>query len=641
LSPGRGDARSRRCAAALALLCMLAAMAPALAAPRDDFLRAELALAQGRTEQALAIMSGLEDYVLAPYLELAFAEQGIAHLPHARIAGILERNADIPVAWRLRRKWIERLAAEREWELLVRHHVHDGHAVSACHAAHAQVQRGRAHEAWPQVATLWLTASSLPEECDRVLDAWRAAGQLTPERAWDRAALAVSAGNIALARYLERYLADADARVLARWIALRAAPDGLVAFVREGGLDDTRGEAVLHDVFSRAARRDAHAARRLWLQLAGLDLEPALLDTLRERIGVALAHSDDADALDWLDRARSAGALEARALAALRAGRWGILAESVAAMAAEESGSERWRYWQGRAWHALDDARGDAALRSLAAERSYYGFLAADRVAMPYALRDRPTAADAAQLRALQASAAVLRVSEWRALGRSLEARREWEQILAQPDTARQRAAAVLAHRWGWHHAAIRAAAAAQDWDDLALRFPLAHADSVRTAAAGSALPAARIYAVIRQESAFMHDVRSSAGALGLMQLMPATARQVARRAKLPDAGRPDLLDPTRNLLLGSLYLARLEQRYGGHPVLASAAYNAGPGRVRRWLPGAGTVDSDVWIETVPFNETRGYLRAVLAYQIIYARRLGEDALRLRDLMPAVPPRVH
>jgi soluble lytic murein transglycosylase len=122
---------------------------------------------------------------------------------------------------------------------------------------------------------------------------------------------------------------------------------------------------------------------------------------------------------------------------------------------------------------------------------------------------------------------------------------------------------------------------------------------------------------------------------------MPATARQVARRAKLPDAGRPDLLDPTHNLLLGSLYLARLEQRYGGHPVLASAAYNAGPGRVRRWLPGAGTVDSDVWIETVPFNETRGYLRAVLAYQIIYARRLGEDALRLRDLMPAVPPRVH
>lgn len=134
-----------------------------------------------------------------------------------------------------------------------------------------------------------------------------------------------------------------------------------------------------------------------------------------------------------------------------------------------------------------------------------------------------------------------------------------------------------------------------------------------------------------------MHDVGSSAGALGLMQLMPATARQVARRARIAHAGRRDLLDPAHNLLLGSLYLARLERRYGGHPVLASAAYNAGPGRVNRWLPDTGTMDSDVWIETVPFDETRGYLRAVLAYQIIYARRLGATTLRLQDLMPPVP----
>jgi soluble lytic murein transglycosylase len=121
------------------------------------------------------------------------------------------------------------------------------------------------------------------------------------------------------------------------------------------------------------------------------------------------------------------------------------------------------------------------------------------------------------------------------------------------------------------------------------------------------------------------------------MQLMPATAREVARTANLAHAGERDLLDPAHNLLLGSLYLAALERRYSGHKVLATAAYNAGPGRVRGWLPDAAEVDSDVWIETVPFDETRAYLRAVLAYQIIYAMRLGEDAVRLRDLMPPVP----
>lgn len=619
------------------LACLLAP-ASAAADPRADFLHAEQALAQGRIEQALSVMARIEDYVLTPYLELAWAEQQLGELPHERIAQILERHHDLPIAWRLRRAWVDRLATERQWPLLLRHHVDEEHPSSACHVAHALAQLGRTHEAWNKVAALWQTAQSLPDICDPALDAWRAAGQLTPDLAWARAALALGAGNTALARYLTRYLEAEDASLFERWIALRSAPDGLAELAREGGLEQPRKRALILDVFARAARRDTANAQRLWTALANQPIDATLLATMREQVGEVLARNGDPQALQWLDAAGSASALDWRAIAALRTGQWRIVADSVDAMPADEAASERWRYWQGRAWRALGDVRGEDALRALARERSYYGFLAADHAGTPYMLRDLPTDTDAATLEAVQQDPAARRAREWLALGRSVEARREWDRLVARSGTAEQRAAAVLAHRWDWHDAAIRSAAAARSWDDLALRFPLAHPEPVRVAANQSALPASRIYAVIRQESAFMHDVRSSAGALGLMQLMPATAREVARRANIPHAGTRDLINPTHNLRLGSLYMARLEQQYRGHTVLATAAYNAGPGRVRGWLPASNAMDSDLWIELVPFNETRGYLRAVLAYQIIYARRLGEDALRLRDLMPPVPP---
>ena len=193
-------------------------------------------------------------------------------------------------------------------------------------------------------------------------------------------------------------------------------------------------------------------------------------------------------------------------------------------------------------------------------------------------------------------------------------------------------------HRWGWHSAAIRGAAAAAYWSDLDIRFPTPYPDSVKKAARGSGLRPSRIYAVARQESAFMVDIRSRAGALGLMQLLPTTARHVARKARIPRPGIRALLEPATNLSLGSIYLASLEARYSGHPVLASAAYNAGPGRVARWRKTPDRISSEIWVETIPFRETRRYVRGVLAYQAIYARRLGEEGIRLKDLMPAVTP---
>ena len=213
--------------------------------------------------------------------------------------------------------------------------------------------------------------------------------------------------------------------------------------------------------------------------------------------------------------------------------------------------------------------------------------------------------------------------------------RREWRTLTRDLEAPDLRAAATLAAGLGWHDQAIFTLARTDYWDDLELRFPLAYRDLVADQAWQTGLPEDWIYGVIRQESVFNPTVASQAGALGLMQLMPGTAQELAVAAGDPAPGRGAILEPERNISLGSTYLARMRDRFG-HPALATAAYNAGPHRVARWLPEACT-EADLWIVAIPFAETRGYVERVLAYRIIYRARLGLEPLRLSELLPPIP----
>ena len=205
--------------------------------------------------------------------------------------------------------------------------------------------------------------------------------------------------------------------------------------------------------------------------------------------------------------------------------------------------------------------------------------------------------------------------------------------------------AAILAHRWGWHSRAIAAAASVGEYDDLALRYPLPYDSTFQRYAADASISPTWAYGVARSESLFMRDVRSRAGAIGLMQLMPATGRDVAREISLPYSGLDTLTDPDSNIRLGTTYLGRMAERYGGNQVLATAAYNAGPHRVDAWLPDEGTIDARIWIENIPFNETRGYVRRVLAADTIFHWRMTGETRRLSDELLLVsaaskPPQV-
>jgi len=272
---------------------------------------------------------------------------------------------------------------------------------------------------------------------------------------------------------------------------------------------------------------------------------------------------------------------------------------------------------------------------ALSGNRSFYGFLAADMLQKDYALNHDELSVDEEVYNSVKTLPAIERTRELLALDRQLNARREWYAASKHFDHDEILAAAQLAHEWQWHDRAILAMAKAKQWDDLTIRFPVEHKSHVMQQAQNTDIDPAWIFAMMRQESAFMSDAQSPVGALGLMQLMPGTAKSVARKLKQSRPSKTSLFDPEKNIELGTAYLQQVFKQLDENPVLAIAAYNAGPHRVKRWLPDKD-MPADIWIEMVPFKETRQYLKNVLAYTVIYADKLGIEDMRMQQRMPVI-----
>lgn len=583
----------------------------------------------------------LESYPLYPYLRYAELLKDIKHTSAKQVADFLERYQDTPLASRFRRKWLSHLAKNERWREFQRFYDPQFGTLMRCHYSNSLLRTGQRAKALELVKTLWLQGRSQPSACDPVFDAWHKAGKLTGTLVWQRIALAMDANHPGLAKYLGRYLNKSDATWLKRWLKLHSNPKYALndkAFKKSHPYRTT----MLAHAVERLARRDELQALQTWRQLQPkYRFDPDQTYDVQRRIALYLMRSDDAAAYRFLSklqpRAEDARLHEARLQAALYRQDWPSLLNWLNALPAEMRAEERWLYWQGRALEATGkQAQAKALFGEVAQNRSYYGFLAADRIAAEYHLEHVQTPVAPDKIERIGTLAGVQRARELRALARWVDARREWRDATAKLDTQDLMAAAVLAESWGWHDQAIFTLAKTQYWDDLELRFPIRHRDAVTHNATRHQLDEAWVFAVVRQESAFMEDARSGAGARGLMQLMPATARLVARKdlARKPPRLR-ELYEPKTNIGLGTAYLRRVLNRLDDHAVLATAAYNAGPHRVERWLPD-DALASDIWVEVVPFRETRGYLRRVMAYTTIYEKRLGLDATRISDRMRPV-----
>jgi soluble lytic murein transglycosylase len=298
----------------------------------------------------------------------------------------------------------------------------------------------------------------------------------------------------------------------------------------------------------------------------------------------------------------------------------------------------RWRYWRARSVAAIRGEEAAASMyREIAGLRDYYGYLAADRLAQPYNLNMRPSPLDAAAQATLSKEPGVVRAHELFECDMTDEATSEWNAALENADNALKVQAALLASRWGWFAQSITTLAQSGEFDDVTLRYPRPFLDSVNNASKVAQLPQDWILAVMRQESLFRKDAVSRADARGVMQMVNSTAASVARRWHLPAPGRDGLFDPSIAIPLGAAHLRELLDRYGEQLTLTLAAYNAGSTAVARWLPPA-PMDPDIWIENIPYNETRSYVQHVLEHIVAFASVRDAESPRLQVLISEVEP---
>lgn len=573
-------------------------------------------------------MAALADYPLYPYLEKAELGSRLRTLPRDEVDRFLQQYQGTVVAQQLRRQWLKTLVARHQWQDVIEYYQEDIASNSLrCNYLEALHQAGHTDLALSKTADLWLSGDSMPDSCDPVFDRWQQAGLKTDALVWERLKLAIANRNTLLARYLSKRASAELKPYTRRMLSVHYSPARLEQFEDFSKPNHYTADIVSHGLV-RLASRDPALSSRLWIRYRSeLNLSGEQNAVIRDKIARQIIASGSDDALNWLisqdPNAEDSYLLEWRIRLALRQQQWAQAKSWIGLLPQEIQQQPRWRYWLARSVQDDSPDQANHLLENLSEERNYYGFLAADLLQKPY---DFNHAEPGAETRAeLEHLPAIIRAKTFYDMNEMTAARREWWAATGQFDRAHLLGATQLAHQWGWHQQAILTTIKADHWDNLAVRFPLAYQQNMMQSAEKAAIRVEWLYAITRQESAFAEDARSSAGARGLMQLMPGTARQVAKTLGMRLQSR-DLYKADTNIELGSNYLKQLLARFDGNMILATAAYNAGPQKVDAWLrtqPRA--LPYDVWIETLPFHETRNYVQNVLAFAVIYGHRLGID----------------
>ena len=595
---------------------------------RAVFLEARQIARKGKLSALKPLLESLTDYPLRSYIEY----EALLARPYSSdeaVQAFIENHPNFPISAQLRRAFADyRRDQDRSESFLSFHQPEDADVENQCFRASALWALERTQAAMAATRALWLHGRSQPKRCDKAFSRWRRAGGLTQALAWQRYELAVLAGEDRLAAYLERTLSE-DQRTLARQLTrLRQRPTRTDRY-ETVDFNDPEQQALADSALKMLIKKRPAEALHLIADLKDSGrLAPAQALEYDYAAALRLIREDNLTVNDALIPAAlrtNPNLIEASLIQLIKAGRFNALSTPLSQLPASAQGTLRWQYWQARAELSSPDIGGRESARvsfeRLASERDYYGHLAALWLGIPGSLADQSTTIAPEKLLDLAAAPTAQRIYELRALGETLEARREWFQLIKPFSNTELRIAAALASQWHWHDMAIATLAQAQAWDEVLERFPRPYAERFTEAARTQGVPVTLAMAVARRESGFWTEARSPVGAQGLMQLMPRTAQSVAKSIDLDSPTDLVLTQADTNIKLGTAYLGQLLQRFNDNRILALAAYNAGPSRAKKWYTNPQPIDA--FIEGIPFAETRAYVKAVLLYAAIYAQLNG------------------
>ena len=628
------------------LLLALVVLNPASAttSQRSNFLAAEQAYNRGDPGLYHSLKPGLKDYPLYPYLEYRELKKRLDTASSSEVSKFLTNYSGSAPAYLLRGRWLSRLASEGRWEEIIKNYdKRDDSNKLRCLVLDALIHTGNSDLAYSHTEEVWLHGNSLPDACDSVFESWRKAGNLESNLVWRRIELAIKSGHVKLARHLGKYLTTEEKKWLHRWINMRKDPAQALSSLP--GSHPFKAKIIGYGL-RRLGNRNPQEALSRWKQLLKksdysaderCEIEQGLAQALYTEAGknVYSFYLKTGTCSNYPEL------LQARLRAALLRQDWKQLLTWIDAMPDELRRQQLWRYWKARALEQTGYTAAAAALfNHVARDRSFYAYLASDHISAPYKYAHAEIAVDNSEISRMKSDPAMLRMRELQQLGRNVDLRREWRQQMQQLEIPAMQAAAVVYNEWGMLDRAIFTLAKADSWDAMEIRFPLEHRELVEKYAAQRGIDLSWAFAILRQESAFMAEIKSTAGAYGLMQLMPATARQVARQYEMMSPSASELSNPATNIALGTGYLGMMMEKFDRNMTLSTAAYNAGPGAVKKWLPNHPNrkpLPADIWVELIPYEETRKYVKYVLTYATIYDMRLGVEQKRISDRLGVIP----
>lgn len=603
---------------------------------RALFLQAETALKNQHVTLYKQLKRKLSHYPLLPYLIYQEYVQRIQTLTLKEFQTFIEHYPDSLLSEQLRSRWLQAKAQQKDWQAFLSAYQPTEDLALQCHYLMASLEtRSDSRTVLNEIAPLWLSGKQHPKCCEAVFAIWEKSGLMTTPQIWQRIKALLQEGNGSLARKTAKYLKKSDIALVELWLMVRNNPY-LVTHQKYFTQHPANLEMIVDGV-SLIAKTKPETAIKIWQQINHkYPFAERHWGLVVRAIGLSYAFQRHPDAETWLSKVPDSYATqpvhEWRIRAALAKKHWANVLYWISILPAHLANTEAWQYWLARALN-LQNRREESQqiLTKLAKSQSYYGFLASHQLLKPYPENRYKMLPDKSFIQSIAAKHSILRARELYALGRVTKANAEWQFTTQRMTDKEKHAAAHLALQWDLPYWAIVALASTNSVSDNTLRFPLTYAKHIIQEAQKHKLDPAWIFAITRQESAFVPHAKSSAGAIGLMQLVPSTAHMVAHKHQIPYFQHMELLEPYMNIRLGSSYLKIMLDQYRNNVVLATAAYNAGPGRVQKWLP-SDDMAADVWIEIIPFQETRDYVKKVLAYTAIYQEILGQKPALARHM---------
>jgi soluble lytic murein transglycosylase len=592
----------------------------------------------------------LQNYLLKPDIQAIYLNRTVKRQSNKTIKNFLASYPDHATSNDLLRKWLNHLHATGQWKAYIEHapvpDFSKDRVSRRCQYLEAQSKAWQTVDFNQFALPIWLVGKSQPDECDGLFEILKARGYLKSDQIHSRIELSLEKAKFKLATYLSGFLSNKErskiAGKIALWRKMSINPGKMLKDARTWK-DTKTSQAIVAYGIRKQARLDIDTAINLWSDLRDkFSFNNSERNAIENYLALRAAyqrHPKTQQVYSLSDNnSMSLREREWQIRNALWKQDWRKVLIAIDQMPETSRKTSQWQYWSARALGELGQVNEAKAIyQDLASKHGYFNFLAADQLNTNYYFSHTPVVANENILQKLATRQDLQRARELLAVNMPGRSRSEWRSALKRMQADEKTQAGLLAQRWNLPTSSIQTAVNSGARADIDILYPRAYEEYVLQTAKRFALEPAWVFGVIRQESLFMPDVRSSANAYGLMQLLPATAKQTARKNKIKYRGYSHLITPSRNIVLGSAYLAEVNRRLQSNPALATAAYNGGPHRVRKWLP-KHSMPADIWVENIVFNETRNYVQKVLTNKVIYSWRMQGQPLRLNSFMKTVRP---